>query len=281
LAALLDQATRRLTQAGIERARAEARLLAAHGLACPLEAILADPGRVLSEQQQRTLSGLIERRARREPMAHIVGRREFYSLDFRVTPDVLIPRPDSETLIEAVLAQTKDRQSALRLLDLGTGSGCLLLTLLTNLPQATGVGLDRSAAALAVARGNAAALGLAGRCQWIEGDWPAALAAGSFDIVVANPPYIASAAIAELASDVADHEPRLALDGGADGLEAYRRIAPLLASLLGDAGLVALEVGAHQAAPVGALMAYDNSLKLRIFKDLAGIDRVVLGRKNR
>ena len=279
LAGALERIAVQLAGAGIERPAAEARLLAAHALGCDIAAIIADPNRQLGSEQGQFLAALAARRASHEPMAYILGRREFYSLDFTVNPSVLIPRPDSETLIDVLLVAIPDRQSPMRLLDLGTGSGCLLLGLLKALPQATGLGLDRSGAALSVARENAHRLSLDGRCRWIEGQWEAALSAGPFDIVVSNPPYIASAAIDRLAPEVAAHEPRGALDGGADGLDAYRAIVPLLRQLLAPQGIAALEMGLGQGPEIGQLLAHADMEKIKICQDLGGIDRVMLAHK--
>lgn len=267
----------RLQAAGIERARAEARLLAAHALAVSLENIVGDDARLLTPEEMRRLEDLAARRARREPMAQILGRREFFGRDFFVTADVLTPRPDSETLIEAVLAQVPDRKAALRLLELGVGSGCLLLTLLAELPNAQGTGIDISTAALAVAKHNASALGLADRCELIEGDWSGA-ARGRYDIVLSNPPYIPSRDIDGLEPEVARYEPRLALDGGGDGLIFYRRLAADLPRLLGDGGLVAVEIGQGQGSDVSRLLTGTGLRLLPAHADLAGIDRCVLAR---
>jgi release factor glutamine methyltransferase len=279
LAPILEQIAVQLAGAGIERASSEARLLAARALGCDIAAIIADPHRQLGAEQSHALATLAARRASHEPMAYILGRREFYSLEFAVSASVLIPRPDSETLIDALLAAIPNRQLPLRLLDLGTGSGCLLLSLLKALPHASGVGLDRSGAALAVAGVNARSLGLNQRCRWIEGQWEAALSLGPFDIVVSNPPYIASAAIDNLVADVAAHEPRVALDGGADGLDAYRAIVPLLSRLLAPRGIAALEMGLGQGPEIANLLAHAEMEKIKVCQDLAGIDRVVLMHK--
>lgn len=267
-----------LQKAGIERARAEARLLAAHALGLSIEQIVADDGRLIGSTELDRLRTLATERARRRPMSQILGYREFYGRRFDVTPDVLTPRPDSETLIDAVLDHMADRGAPLEVLELGVGTGCLLLTLLAELPQVRGAGVDLSAKALEVARGNAAALGLAGRCRLVQGDWTNAIT-GMFDVVISNPPYIPSADIAGLDPEVATHEPRLALDGGADGLSFYRRLAGDIARLLRPQGLLALEVGEGQARPVAALLTAAGIEVLEQRRDLAGIERCVLGRK--
>lgn len=273
----LAQTAAQLQQAGIERARAEARLLAGAALNLSLEKIIAEDARLLRADELQALAALAARRVRREPMAQILGRREFYGRPFRVSRDVLTPRPDSETLIEAVLAQVADRAVPLRLLELGVGSGCLLLTLLAELPQADGLGVDISPAALAVARQNAVALGVAGRCRLVEGDWSAAVA-GPFDIVVSNPPYIPAGDIAGLEPEVVQYEPRLALDGGPDGLAFYRRLAADLPRLLAPGGLVAVEIGQGQGGEVGRLFRDAGLALLPARADLAGIERCILAR---
>ncbi|MDF3073981.1 MAG: Methylase of polypeptide chain release factor [Alphaproteobacteria bacterium] len=267
----------RLQDAGIERARAEARLLAAQALGISVEAVVGDDGRVLSETEQRALDDLARRRARREPMSQILGYREFYGRRFAVTADVLTPRPDSETLIEAVLSHV-DRAAPLRLLELGVGSGCLLLTLLAELPQTTGVGVDLSQVALAVARANAATLGVAGRCALIEGDWTSSVAE-RFDVVISNPPYIPSKALAQLDPEVSWYEPRLALDGGEDGLTFYRRVAADCERLLIPGGLLAVEIGQGQCDDVTQLLRQGGLEVLESRRDLAGIERCIRARK--
>jgi release factor glutamine methyltransferase len=212
-------------------------------------------------------------------MAQILGQREFWSLPFRVTPDTLDPRPDSEALVQAVLSRVADRQAELRLVDFGTGTGCLLLSLLHELPNASGIGVDLSPAALAVARHNARALGLAGRARFLEADWDASLA-GSFDIVVSNPPYIASEEIAALQPEVSRFEPRLALDGGPDGLTAYRRLLPAAARLLRAGGLAAFEIGFGQADSVTAIGRAAALRHLATELDLGSVPRVVLFQKD-
>ena len=210
-------------------------------------------------------AALIERRAAYEPVAYLTGQRAFWSLDLAVTADVLIPRPDSETLIEAALALAPD---AARILDLGTGSGALLLAALVDRPHAFGIGVDRSTAAAAVAHANAVAHGLANRSAFVVGDWGNALDA-RFDLVLANPPYVRDDA--PLAPGLA-HEPAGALFAGADGLNAYRAFVPDLARLLAPSGVALVEIGHDQAAPVQAI-ANAAGLAATIHRDLAGRDR--------
>lgn len=244
----------RLAGAGIADARAEARLLLRTALGTGPETLVAHPERPLETRERGDYEALLARRARREPMAQILGRREFWSLDLHVTADTLDPRPDSETVIEALLGTIADREAPWRLLDLGTGSGCLLLAALRELPNATGVGIDISEASIAVARRNADSVGVAGRAAFAVSDWASGVA-GPFDRILANPPYIASAEIAGLAPEIAAYEPRIALDGGGDGLDAYRALAPEIARLLAIDGTALIEIGADQAAKVAGIVA--------------------------
>lgn len=212
-------------------------------------------------------------------MAYILGEREFWGLSFKVSPAVLVPRPDSETLIEAALALMPDRSRPWRILDLGLGSGCLLLTLLHEFPAARGVGLELSEQALAVAETNASALGVADRARLLPGDWrqpgwPAALG-GPFDLLVSNPPYIEAGAIDGLMPEVGRFEPRAALDGGADGLSAYRAIAASAASLVAPGGRLLIEAGAGQAADVYGIFQAAGFSGEPPWTDLGGITRVV------
>jgi len=283
LEAALRAGQERLRQAGVEAARRDARLLLAAALGWRPEDPLTAGDRPLAPAELRRYDALIDRRSGREPVSRILGRREFWSLDLAITPATLDPRPDSETLVEALLARVADRDRPWRVLDLGTGSGNLLLAVLSALPNAWGVGLDREAAGLAVAAGNAGTLGLAGRSAFAAGDWAAAMT-GSWDLILCNPPYVRTADIDGLAPEVARFEPRCALDGGADGLAAYRRVVPEIARLLARDGLAAVELGAGQAAEVADLvgdLAGDLALEtLHCVTDLAGIERcLLLGRR--
>jgi release factor glutamine methyltransferase len=278
--AVLAEATRRLKEAGIEAPRLDALLLLSHATGFSTDRLRVDPDLELPPAGAAHFASLLARRLDREPVSHILGHREFWSLDFRVSRDVLDPRPDSETLVAAVLEQIADRRAALRVADFGTGSGCLLLALLHELPQATGLGIDKSPAALAVARENAAALGLAARATLREGDWGGGLE-GYFDILISNPPYIESGTVPDLAPEVARHEPVLALDGGADGLDAYRRLIPDLARLAAKDALVAMEIGQGQEKAVTGMFAAAGLQAMGGKADLAGITRVVLARKPR
>ncbi|MCA3255839.1 MAG: peptide chain release factor N(5)-glutamine methyltransferase [Alphaproteobacteria bacterium] len=246
--------------------RLDAEVLAAHLLGVDRSALLL---RHLDEPLDADgWAALVGRRLGHEPVAHILGEREFWSLTFRVTPATLIPRPDSETLIEAALARTP-RDAARRILDLGTGSGCLLLAALSEYGQATGVGVDASAEAAAVAADNAARLGLAARAEIIVGGWDAR-AGERFDLVFSNPPYVESDA--ELSPEVRDHEPHTALFAGPDGLDDYRRIVPLLPRYLAPGGWAHLEIGPTQADVVSAL-GREAGLTSELTCDLAGRPR--------
>jgi len=272
-----------LTAAGIDNARFEARLLLAEASGLTIEQLVARGTDAVPANVVEMARSLTVRRVRREPMAYILGEREFWGLPFKVSPAVLVPRPDSETLIEAVLSLMPDRARAWRILDLGLGSGCLLLTLLREYPQARGVGLEASAEALAVAQENANALGVADRAQLIEGDWrrpgwaEALLQAlgGPFDLVVSNPPYIASAAVPKLMPEVSSFEPRLALDGGAEGFDAYQVIIAASPRLVTAGGFMAVEAGEGQASEITRIFAAAGLTPRPPWKDLGGIDRVV------
>jgi release factor glutamine methyltransferase len=227
----------------------------------------------------KALRDLTARRVRREPMAHILGEREFWGLPFKVSPAVLVPRPDSETLIEAALGLMPDRKQPWRLLDLGVGSGCLLLTLLREYPAARGIGLERSADALAVAQANAGALEVSNRAELVEGDWclPGwqGRLKGPFDLIVSNPPYIEAGGIDRLMPEVALFEPRLALDGGPDGLAAYRCLATAVPALLAPTGHFLVEAGEGQAVEITRILETAGLAVRGLWKDLAGLDRVV------
>jgi release factor glutamine methyltransferase len=276
---LLGAAAAQLAAVGIDGAMREARLLLQAAAGVPISAQIAFPERTPAADAAARFEQLLARRARREPMAQILGQREFWSLAFRVTADTLDPRPDSETLVRAVLDQVPDRSTALRLVDFGTGTGCLLLSLLRELPNAVGIGVDVSAAALAVAAGNANALALAQRASFHRGNWDDGLDP-AFDIVVSNPPYIPSGDIAALQPEVASFEPRLAVDGGPDGLEAYRGLGPATGRLLARGGLAAFEIGQGQADSVRRIMAAAGLRHIATARDLAAVERCVLFRKS-
>ncbi len=270
IAVCLEAGARRLADAGIPDARREARLILAHALGVEPVTILGYPEQPVEDAGR--FDGLIARRAAREPLSHLTGRREFWSLEFEVTPAVLDPRADSETLVEAALEAIPDRQAPLSIVDFGTGTGCLLLALLSELHNAKGLGIDIAEDTLAVARRNTARLGLGGRALFAIGDWGAALA-GPFDLIVGNPPYIPAGEIAGLQAEVAGFEPHRALDGGADGLDAYRRLGPDISRLLRPGGVAVLEFGLGQGAAVTHLMAAEGLTPQGFSRDIAGHDR--------
>jgi release factor glutamine methyltransferase len=277
--ALLRDTAVALTAAGIDNSRFEARLLLVRASGLSVETLVAHGRDEAPAAAAEALRALTARRVQREPMAYILGEREFWGRPFKVSPAVLVPRPDSETVIEAALALQPDRQKPHRIVDLGVGSGCLLLTLLAEYPNATGTGLEVSPEALAVARDNANSLGLANRVRWIEGDWRRTGWVqgldGPFDLVVSNPPYIESQAIAGLMPEVGRYEPKLALDGGPDGLAPYRDIAAAASQLLSPGGHVLVEGGEGQALAIKGLFSSAGLQHLRLWKDLGGIERVI------
>lgn len=279
VALLLREGRAALAAAAIEQPRREARILLEAATGLDRTALLASDDPVVTADVEARYRAWITRRACREPMAYILGTVEFWSLEFAVAPDVLVPRADSETLIEAALATIPDPSRPVRLLDIGVGSGCLLLTLLHHYRQARGVGTDLARAALACAAGNARRLGVAERLQLVATSWASGVA-GPFDLVVSNPPYIRSAEIASLQPEVAAYEPRLALDGGADGLDAYRAILGELPRLLAPEGVAILELGHDQLTDVTALAA-NAGCTATARSDLAGIARCLILRSAR
>ena len=272
------RAKEQLKAAGIEGPVIDARLLVEAAADATRTDIVSDPKRPLSDEQAAVLDGFVARRIGREPISHILGRKGFWKIMLQVTPHVLTPRPDTETVVELVLRDIPEA-ARINILDLGVGSGAILLAILADRPAAKGLGVDVSEEALAVARDNAAQLGLASRTALLRGDWTAGLGDASFDLVVSNPPYIASAEIETLDPEVRDHEPRLALDGGADGLEAYRTLAPQILRVLKPGGRFAVEIGHTQAAAVSALFRAAGGIEVATAKDLANRDRVVSGRR--
>ena len=283
VARTLTAAAVRLKEAGVEDPRRDARLLIAAAIEAGPERLIAEPERVLEDGEAARIEASITRRAAREPVSRILGRRGFWSLELEITPDTLDPRPDSETLVAAVLARIEAQGlvgAPLTVLDLGTGSGCLLLALLSELPAATGLGLDISAAALEVARRNARKLGLSERARFAVGDWGAGLG-GSWQLIVSNPPYITDGEIGDLAPEVARYDPRLALTAGSDGLDAYRKLLPRAASLLGRGGMLALEVGRGQQDAVTALLAASGLTPRGRYRDLGGIERCLLASRGK
>lgn len=285
IAGLLQRAAAALADAGIEGAAREARLILQHVAAIPISTQIAFSERVIDAPVVAAFDLALARRAQREPLSHILGMREFWSLSFQVTPDTLDPRADSETLVEAVLDQLDKRgaanpEQALEIVDFGTGTGCLLLALLSELPQARGLGVDLNPGAVAIARANAVRLGLSDRATFQEGNWDHGLDA-MFDVVISNPPYIPSADIASLQPEVARYEPRLALDGGSDGLAAYRALAGVVSRRTKPNGFAAFEIGVGQGPEVVGLMQESGLAQLANRRDLQGHERVILFDKAR
>ena len=296
-------------RSGVETAALDARLLMCHALRISHENFVLHSDKELPADDIEKINALITQRLAGRPVAKIIGSKEFYGRDFKTTDDTLDPRPDSETLIEAVLSAVKfplplrervpqagegagrtdtvlDAPSTqpspargegeLKILDLGTGTGCLILTLLTELPNATGLAIDQSPAALAIAQENARQLQLDDRIDFLYSDWFSAVA-GNFDIIISNPPYIPENDIADLATEVRNYDPLAALAGGADGLDPYRLIIPQLRRFLKPGGLAAFEVGQGQASAVAALLKECGFIAVTTHRDLAGIERVVTG----
>jgi release factor glutamine methyltransferase len=274
-----QSAKQRLEAAGLAGPVIDARLLVEAAADATRADIVADPQRLLTTAQEETLAAYLSRREHREPVSHILGRKGFWKIMLQVTPDVLTPRPDTETVVEYVLRDFPEH-AAWSVLDLGVGSGAIILSILAERPAARGLGVDVSEEALAVARDNAAHLGLAGRLALLRGDWTAGLADASFDLVVANPPYIATDVIETLEPEVRDHEPRIALEGGPDGLMHYRSLAPEILRVLKPGGRFAVEIGYDQKEAVEALFREAGAAGVTTVRDLGDRDRVVAGARN-
>jgi release factor glutamine methyltransferase len=265
----ITEAAALLAAAGIEDARREARIILAAAAGVDAAGLL-----LLTTVPDGLAESLVARRASREPLAYILGRKEFWGLEFAVSPATLIPRPDSETMIEAAL-QCYPERDVRRILDLGTGTGCLLLSALSEFKNAFGIGLELSPEAALLAAGNAQSLGLADRSAFAVSDWTAALGATRFDLILSNPPYIARSEFSGLMPEVGRFEPALALDGGPDGLVSYRAIMAALPGLLADTGVALLEIGVGQAEPVAA-MARATGFTADFRRDIGNLPRVVL-----
>src|SRR5438132_8461890 len=264
-------------QARFDEPRRRARRLVASTLAIAPADLLAQPDRTVDEQARDRVRVALARMVDREPLSRILGRREFWGMEFGLSADTLDPRPETETVVTAVLRSIPDRGAPLRFLDLGTGTGCILLALLSEFPATTGFGVDVAAGAAVTARGNAAALGLARRAHFFVGDWAGSIS-GFFDVIISNPPYIASAALADLPREVALYDPRRALDGGLDGLGCYRLLAADLPRLMGPRSLFACEVGVSQGSAIAGILRANGLSIERCERDLAGIVRCVIAR---
>ncbi len=284
LGALLAAARRRLAAAGVDTAAIDARLLVAAATGASRLDLLAAADRPVGPEAAARLDGWIDRRAAGEPVGRILGTASFHGLDFALGPDTLEPRADTETLVEVALAAVRSGRIAgvlpdgdgLRLLDLGTGTGAIAVTLLVKLPRARGLATDLSSGALAVAKGNAARHGVGDRLDFALGDFLKPVS-GAFGLIVSNPPYIASDVIAGLDREVRLHDPRLALDGGADGLDAYRAILGGVHDHLVPGGVLAVEIGWDQGEAVGGLFGAAGLSETEVHRDLGGRDRVVSG----
>jgi len=274
--------TARLRSSAIDSAELDARILVGAAMGLDLTGLIAAAARSVTSDEAVRLEGFTRRRLAGEPVARILGTREFWGLPLQLSAATLVPRPDTETVVELALEMLRAEphpERRLRIADIGTGSGAILLALLSELPNAYGVGTDVSVAALRTASSNAARLGFASRAAFVACDYAAALSE-TFDLMVSNPPYIRSADIAGLAMEVRDHDPLVALDGGADGLDAYRVLIPQAAEQLAQGGILVVEAGHDQSADIGKLMMAAGLTQNKPPRaDLAGIRRAVAGRK--
>lgn len=271
----LRWAVLKLQQEHIESASLDGRILLEHVLGVSREQLLFSLELPITKEQYNRFGELVEKRAQRQPISQLIGKREFWGINFVVSENTLDPRPDSETLIEYVLESVKNRADNFRVLDLGTGTGCLLLSLLSELPAAKGVGVDYCDRALSVAKENAISLGFASRTDFINGDWCEKLE-GEFDIILSNPPYIPTSVIPTLDPEVAEFEPMLALDGGEDGFSCYRKIMRSLPKILAKDGFAAFELGMGQQRELTEI-ALENSMEVVGAKnDLSGIARCII-----
>ena len=274
--------TARFKSGAIDSAELDARILVGAATGLDLTGLIAAAARPVTSDEAKRLEDFTRRRLAGEPVARILGAREFWGLPLQLSAATLVPRPDTETMVELALEMLRAEprpERRLRIADIGTGSGAILLALLSELPNACGVGTDVSVAALRTASSNAARLGFASRAAFVACDYAAALS-DTFDLMVSNPPYIRSADIAGLATEVRDHDPLVALDGGADGLDAYRVLIPQAARRLVQGGILVVEAGHDQSADIGKLMTAAGLTQEKPPKaDLAGIRRAVAGRK--
>lgn len=268
----LEAAIARLSAVGVDNPRMDARLLLCHSACLELANIIVDPNVVLADECFRKFETLVERREKREPVSHLIGEREFWSLPFIVTADVLDPRPASETLIEAALDHVRDRSEPVSVLDLGTGSGCLLIAVLSELPGARGVGVDTSEAALVIARRNAEKNLVDDCTTFVSSSWGRSVS-GSFDLILSNPPYLSESERDDLEPEVAMYEPASALFAGKDGLSAYREVAPDILRLLNPDGVAAIECGRDQMTTVIEIFDDAGLRHVETRCDLDGIER--------
>jgi release factor glutamine methyltransferase len=274
----IRRATEELAEADVGHPALDARILVAHALDCGRMELVSQPHRVLSKEEFQNVNKLMARRARREPVARILGLREFWGLPFGLNEATLEPRPDSETLVEVALSGIGDRGPGIKILDLGTGTGCLVLALLHELPEARGLGVDIAPRAVEQALINADRLGLQNRAafrvnNWLDGS------SGTFDLIVCNPPYVVAHDIPNLMPEVREHDPLAALDGGADGLDVYRFLIPQLSRFLNPGGLAVFEAGQGQAETVSELFRIAGFTNITAHKDLGSIERCVSASK--
>lgn len=274
---VLDWTVKHLKQHGSPSPRLDAEVLLAHARGCPRIKLYTDFDQPMTDAQRAIMRDLVKRRALSEPVAYLIGQREFYSLKFDVTREVLIPRPDTEVLVMELIERARN-SAAPKVLDLGTGSGCISVTAAVNLPQSHVTAVDISPAALGVARANSALHKVEQRMEFLEGDLFAPIEVGRrFDFIVSNPPYIPSGELVELQADVRKHEPQLALDGGPEGLDVIRRMIAELPQYLADQGTFLVEIDPPQSSAVQTLLSETGQFeKISIAKDLAGEERVVI-----
>lgn len=279
VATLLESAAARLKTAGVAQPRMDARLLLAHAVGNPDERFYGREDAALEAEPCEMFENLVARRLNREPVSRILGTRGFWTLDLEINPASLDPRPDSETLIEAVLEFAGPRDTPIRVLDLGTGTGCLLLSVLSEYPFSSGLGIDQSAGCVELARRNAESNGLGARAGFERGDWANEIHT-IFDVIMCNPPYIPTREVAGLEPEVAVHEPLHALDGGADGLDCYRRLSRVFRDILAENGHIFLEIGHDQRHVVTEIMAGAALRVVETRADLGGRDRCLVLRAN-
>ncbi len=272
--AALKEAVTLMKAAGLDTPVLDARLIVQHALGIDWDTLYLKDDQPLTEMERARLEDELSRRAAHEPVSRIVGRRHFWTLDLAVSPATLDPRADTETLIEAVVHAIPDREAPLRILDLGTGTGAILLALLAEYPCATGLGIDLSDAALEIACANASSHGLAARASFAHGNWAEGLSE-PFDLIVSNPPYIETGDLPGLPPEVREHDPMLALDGGPDGLDAYRAIMPAIADLLAQDGFAVLEIGFGQADDVCRVAQRCGLKQTARRPDLGGVERAL------
>ncbi len=278
IGACLREGVERLNLAGIDGARLDARLLLADAIGKETSYLFGYPEKEVSKENRVIFLDMLARRINREPVSRIVGYREFWSLSFQISPDTLDPRPDSETLVSATLDLVEGEIHPLRILDLGTGSGCLLLALLSDLPNATGLGVDISEAAIEVASTNALNLQLSQRASFQTGNWCEGLS-GDWDIIISNPPYIGRHEIGQLEPEVLEYDPPKALFAEEKGMKDYRDLIPQAAKILKEGGLLVVEAGRGQSGEINRVMANAGLTCMPAIKDLGGIDRACIARK--